>query len=74
MRHTRYLGSSRPADINREIPDKTGEKIRVAPRINNVHRGMLRSNVGYELQLMKGAPRGDGRKGVPKRAYEGGAE
>lgn len=43
---TRYLGSGRSVDINREIPDKTGEKIRVAPRINNVHRGMLRSNVG----------------------------
>lgn len=58
MRHTRYLGSRRSADINREIPDKTAEKIRVAPRINNVHRGCCGQTWGYELQLMKGAPQG----------------
>lgn len=34
--HTQYLGSERSMDINREMPDKMAEKIRVAPRINNV--------------------------------------
>jgi len=38
-RHIRYLGSGRSANINREMPDKTAEKIRVAPRINNAYRG-----------------------------------
>lgn len=71
MRHTRYLGSRRSADINREIPDKTAEKIRVAPRINNVHRGCCGQTWGYELQLMKGAPRDDGREGFrDERARE----
>lgn len=77
MRHTRYLGSRRSADINREIPDKTAEKIRVAPRINNVHGGCCGQTWGYELQLMRGAPRYDGGE-VPgrasERASEGGAE
>lgn len=60
MRQTRYFGSRQSADINREIPDKTVEKIRVAPRINNVHGGCCGQTWGYELQLMKGAPRDDG--------------
>lgn len=73
MRHTRYLGSGRSVDINREIPDKTGEKIRVAPRINNVHGGCCGQTWGYELQLMKGAPRGNQRGASVRGGHEIGA-
>lgn len=74
-RHIRYLGSERPAHINREMPDKTAEKIRVAPRINNARGGGCCGQTwGYELLLIKDAPRGDrrgDRQGGGGRAGEG---
>lgn len=58
-RYIRYLGSERSTDVNREMPDKTVEKIWVAPRINNVYgRCCGQTFGGYELQLMRDALRG----------------
>lgn len=65
--HIRYLGTERSMDINREMPDKMAEKIRVAPRINNV-RGMLRSNVeiwitAYKRRALREGQREKAKKG-----------
>lgn len=83
-RHIRYLGSGRSANINREMLDKTVEKIRVAPRINNARRegggGMVpgrdaavkRGVMNYSLQKRCAPHVVDGPKNTGGRQGAGG--